>query len=275
MTLFGWIRFLIAAVVLTMLTQIGGAILLFCLPFFIKINQMVLDSWLNRAARLFTFCGLYGVCCYYLVPKVAPAYGRILMPETEYLKPASVWYRILNRTYARPELADAMQKASLAMYNKYPGSATVYMDAGFPFFDGFPMLFHQGHNDGRRLDVGFFYIDAETRTYTNARPSLTGYGVFEKPQGGEPMSAEFCKSRGFGRYDATKWLGISFSGDRYRFDAPRTENLIRSVLKDDRVQNVLIEAHLEKRMRLEKTPKVINPDCLTVRHDDHFHVNMR
>ena len=275
MRLLKWIAILAIVIFLTALTQVGGVLFLLGLPFFRKIKELVADKWLRRTANLFTYVGLYALSSFIVIPMLAPAFGRVLMPENDYLRPASGWYRIFNRTYARPELADIMDVAAASIYYRYPGSVVFYMDAGFPFFNNFSMPFHLSHKEGKSLDVAFFYFDTQAQAPTNDRPSLTGYGIFESPRGGEEMTTEYCKSKGFNNYDVTKWLALSFDKTRYRFDPARTEALIRAIVKDDRVQGVLIEPHLEKRLKLDKTSKIKNPGCNAVRHDDHFHVSIR
>ena len=68
------------------------------------------------------------------------------------------------------------------MYDKYPGTILNYLEANFPFIDKFPLLPHLSHNDGKKLDVSFHYVNAKTGEHTNVVPSWLGYG-FAKNHG--------------------------------------------------------------------------------------------
>lgn len=49
---------------------------------------------------------------------------------------------------------------SREMAHTFPGTVTLYLDANFPFFDGFPLLPHLSHVDGRKRDIAYYYADS-------------------------------------------------------------------------------------------------------------------
>ena len=55
------------------------------------------------------------------------------------------------------------------------------LDANFPFIDGFPLLPHRSHNDGRKVDISLVYETSDGQ-YSYAVVSRSGYGVFESPK---------------------------------------------------------------------------------------------
>ena len=69
---------------------------------------------------------------------------------------------------------------------------------------------------------------------------------------------------------------INAQGEKENFllDERRTRDLMRLLIADNRVQLILIEPHLEKRLGFANTQKVRTPPCESVRHDDHIHVTI-
>lgn len=57
-------------------------------------------------------------------------------------------FRLVNRTFAVPELAAVARH----MEARYPGTPTLVLDANFLLMDGFPLLPHLNHDDGRTPD---------------------------------------------------------------------------------------------------------------------------
>lgn len=263
---------------LTLLTQIGGIVYLICLPIFKyfkpRINRPIWHILLNTSI----FCILYAFTTFIIVPPLAESYGRVQMPfdeENPHLRQWNRWTVILNRNYVVPQLRTVTEGVARRLAAADTSIVVTYLDCNFPFWDGFPLEPHLSHNDGRKIDLSFFYLDAETQKTTAERPSWLGYGVCEEPRGGEENRAEFCANQGSWQYSFMRNYIISQSKkQRYPFDERRTAALVRFLLADTHTNTVLIEPHLEKRMGFSNQPKVKAPPCISVRHDDHIHVSI-
>jgi hypothetical protein len=260
---------------LTTISQIGGIIYLLCFPLYRWIDGAIESLLLSRLMRLIGFCAMYYLCSQFLVPALAQSFDRVRLEENEYIQPVTVWTKILNRDYVRPEMNEILGKAALELYNKSHGAVTKYMDAGFPFWDGWKLFPHLSHKNGKTVDLAFFYMDNTTNQETNEKPSASGYGAFEEPKGGEEKTSEYCKSKGNNWYDMAKYFNWGFDHANYRFDANRTHDLLRLFAKDERVQHIILESYLEKRLNLGTMSKILNPQCEASRHDDHFHLSIR
>ena len=104
--------------VLTLLSQIGGLVLLACMPIFNIINQKI-DKILGRnALKISTFCLFYALTTFYIVPPLATAFGRVQMPygnQNPNLKPHNFYSVLLNRNYVTPQLRAVTEGARAAV----------------------------------------------------------------------------------------------------------------------------------------------------------------
>lgn len=178
----------------------------------------------------------------------------------------------MNRHYVIPALRDVVTQASLAIEKKHTGSIVNYLDGGFPFYDGFPLLPHLSHNDGRKLDIAFFYKDVNGSKLDDA-PSVIGYGVYESPRTSEVNYPERCASKGFWQYGIMERIVSQSKKRDYIFDANRTADFVNIVSKNKDVQKIFIEPHLKERLKL-RSAKIRFHGCQAVRHDDHIHVQI-
>lgn len=168
------LRDLITIILLTILTQIGGIVYLLSLLFFRKATTK------KRLKRIGVFTLLYIITTFAIIPYVAPIFGREPIKESKYVKAHSFVYKLTNRNYVRPELNTAIQKIANSLHKKHKGIQLVYLDANFPFIDGFPLLPHLSHNDGKKIDITLLYKDAKD-LLTNKKKSVSGYGVYAGP----------------------------------------------------------------------------------------------
>ena len=174
----------------------------------------------------------------------------------------------------RPELKQAAQKVANQMNEKFPGTTVNYLDANFPFLDRFPLIPHLSHNDGKKLDLAFFYEDSQTGNDTNKAPSWIGYGVCEDPLPGEENTAKFCGQQGYWQYSfLTAVVPQSNKGD-FTFDAQRTRALVNLLASSEEIGKIFIEPHLKQRLGL-KSDKIRFHGCQAVRHDDHIHMQLK
>ncbi len=263
---------------LTLLSQIGGIIYLICLPIFSFFKRRVGRPIVHIILNVSTFCILYAFTTFIVVPPLAENYGRVPMPYDEmnpHLRQLNRWTVILNRHYVVPQLRAVTEGIAQKLAAADTSLVVTYLDCNFPFWLGFPLEPHLSHDDGRKIDLSFFYIDAETQKPTAERPSWLGYGVCEEPRAGEENRAEFCAERGGWQYSFMRNNLISQSRKRqYPFDAQHTAALMRFFIADPHVNGVMIEPHLEKRLGFSNQPKVKTPPCNSVRHDDHIHVSI-
>lgn len=251
--LFGHLALII---LLTLTTQVGGLIwLLSCLICYFK----------NYKKR-FIFPLLYVLCNLIIVPFLAPKFGRVALPyNSNTIKAARWFYPLSFRNYVRPELKTLLINAS-----KKSRIKIAYLDANFPFFNGFPLLPHLSHNDGKKIDLCFVYKDKNGKATTKI-PSTSGYGVFVNEKN---KTSNYCVNKGYWQYNFTKYL--SFGNDRdLKFNALQTKQLIRALLQQSKAKKLFIEPYLKTNLGLQNENKIRFHGCKAVRHDDHIHLEIK
>lgn len=256
--------------VLTAITQLGGL------------------AWLIALAirgRL-RFAGAAGVLALFVVVyaglslgarQLSPLTGRTPLPcglqAPDRVARVSWFYCTLNRNYVDPKLKVAADALAAHMNARYPGTVTYALDGSFPFLDGFPLLPHLSHDDGRKLDLAFYYRD-ENGTPSNALASPIGYFAFEQPAPGDP---EPCA----GRNDilTLRW-DLDFL-QQYRrpvrLDEARTREAIRWLAEEGEaygVEKIFVQPHLQARLGLQHD-RIRFQGCRAARHDDHIHFQLR
>ena len=189
----------IAFCLLTIVTQIGGVIYV-ASPLLVKNN-----AERRRIKCIGVFIVLYLFSTYLIVPTIAPVFGREKIKESAFVQAHSVFYKLANRNYVRPELNQALANVAKRLNRKHNGIILIYLDANFPFIDKFPLLPHLSHNDGEKVDVTLIYKELDG-TVTNKKPSRSGYGVYENPTANEYDQTQVCKERGNWQYDFPKYL---------------------------------------------------------------------
>jgi hypothetical protein len=267
-----------AGAFLTLISQIGGLVLLACLPFFKWMDTQLplvrLAQWVFKAA---IFGLLYTIATFWIVPPLAKHYGRVPMPysdEHPNLRQHNFLTVLLNRHYVRPTLRKITERVAEKLAERYQDSLVItYLDCNFPFFNGFSLEPHLSHDDGRKMDLSFQYLDAATKKPAYDCPSWIGYGVSEDPRVGEENYPEKCREEGNWQYSFMKKTLVS---QRYKadfvLDANKTKDVINYFLADNRINFILLEPHLKKRLGFDNNQRVRRPPCEAVRHDDHFHV---
>ena len=257
---------IIIFVLLTVLTQIGGIVYL------ISILAIKKSANRKRLKRIGVFAGLYLIATFIVIPITAPIFGREKIEETENLKAHSFFYKLANRNYVRPELNNSLKKIASEFENQNQDIRLVYLDANFPFVDGFPLLPHLSHNDGKKIDVSLIY-EKESGALTNEKPSISGYGVYEGPKENEYDQTRICKQRGNWQYDFPKYLTFGRINGDIEFSKKGTRELARLILQQQSVEKLFIEPHLKSRLKLTNA-KVRFHGCQAVRHDDHIHFQL-
>ncbi|MCR8668065.1 hypothetical protein NO995_10255 [Aestuariibaculum sp. M13] len=258
---------IIIFVILTIITQIGGILYLVSI---LLINR---NAKKRRIKRIGIFVGLYLISTFLIVPNVAPIFGREKIKETQFLKAHSIFYKLANRNYVRPELNKTLTQVATEFENQNSGIKMVYLDANFPFIDKFPLLPHLSHNDGKKIDVSLIYKTPNGQL-TNKKPSISGYGVYENPKPNEYDQSEVCKKSGHWQYDFPKYLTLGTINKDIDFSESGTRNLANLILKQNSIGKMFIEPHLKTRLNLTNE-KVRFHGCQAVRHDDHIHFQLK
>ena len=249
----------IIILVLTALTQVGGLIWLISILIAIKLKKR----------KRFIFPILYLTFNLFIIPLIAPIFGRTQLPVfNASIKPQNYVYTLAFRNYVTPKLKDYLIKSSIEL--AHLGIQIKYLDANFPFFDGFPLLPHLSHNDGKKIDIAFQYKIQIGKT-TNKKPSLFGYGSYIK---NETPTNNYCKWKVFCQYEITKYLYISFINNLV-LEKNNKKFLIESLLKHTKNQKLFIEPYLKQELGLQKYSQIRFHGCQAVRHDDHIHLQIK
>jgi len=273
-----WIFVLLIFVILTALTQIGGVI---------YVVSVLLVGWflgarhwnflLRWIVHLLGFAILYAAVTVAAVPPLAREFGRHPLPclptagrTYGAVHPA---FCLLNRHYVTSSAHRMLAALTKEMNEKFPGTTVVYLDAGFPFIDGFPMLPHLLHDDGRSLDLAFFYTNARGAYQRGRTRSPIGYWAFEQPRRGDPRPCLQDKGLGL-RWD----LGFLQKYMRpLKLDQARTAAMVKWLVTEGPnfgVRRVYLEPHLVNRLKIA-SPFLRFQGCRSERHDDHLQVTFR
>ena len=249
---------LLIITLLTILTQIGGLLWL--------MSVIISKQWHLR--KRFVFPSVYLVCNLIVVPIVAPHFGRTKLPVIQsVLKPQNLIYPLLFRNYVDNKLYDVLQQSTIDL--AHLGIKTTYLDANFPFLNGFPLFPHLSHNDGKKIDIAFMYL--ENNNKTDQKPSLLGYGAFVNEP--NPTSKQ-CKLQGYWQYDLTKYLSPN-KNKSLQLDKENTKTLIQGLLYRSNISIVFIEPYLKSQLGLNSYKNVRFHGCQAVRHDDHIHFEIK
>jgi hypothetical protein len=226
--------------------------------------------------KCFSFFLLYFIATFLVIPPLAKYFGRIQLPLTQNnnVRPLNFLTFLFNRNYVTPGLKNALFEVAGEMNRKYPGTIINYLDANFPFINGFSLLPHLSHNDGRKLDISFCYTDNKTGMQTNECPSFIGYGICEEPTKKEQQMAAICKAKGYWQYDLLRSITPQTNKANFLFDADRTKQLIQLFASKNSVEKIFVEPHLKIRMKLNND-KIRFQGCHAVRHDDHMHIQVK
>lgn len=258
--IFWLIIHLLMVVFLTALTQIGGIIYLATAIGFKRytaVRKVLIGS---------TF---YIISVFLIVPLFAKLGNREPLPYRGKIAPYTVFTCLLNRHYVNTETRKALESVSQKFNLQYPESRIFYLDANFPFFDGFPLLPHLSHSDGKKLDLAFYYKKDNVPVSKSA--SFIGYGFYEGPTGKEINYAAICRRKGFWQYGIIGKLVPMRNQELYAVDETKTRRLIQLLNEASDTDKIFLEPHLQARWKLHTLRKIRFHGCHAVRHDDHIH----
>ena len=261
---------------LTVLTQVGGLVYFFSILTHKLTDKWASNNYLKATYRFTSFLTLYFLSTFFIVPVIAKHFGRVPLPltETNHLQPLNILTCFLNRNYVRPDLKQTAFEVAKKMNDKFPGTTTNYLDANFPFIDKFPLIPHLSHNDGKKLDLSFCYLDTKTGKPTNECPSFIGYGICEEPRPNEKNTANFCAGEGYWQYSFLTKVISQESKQDFTFDSEKTRELVNLFATQQAIDKIFIEPHLKIRLYLT-SDKIRFHGCQAVRHDDHIHVQLK
>lgn len=257
---------------LTILSQLGGFAYLAALALakMFRVHRLVL--------KLVLFAVFYAGMGY-AASLIAPAFGRVplscVMGSSSRLVVQSPLYCALNRNYVTPELQGLAEGLASYMDQRFPGTVTMALDASFPFLDGFPLLPHLSHADGKKLDFSFYYQDAEGRFLNGATRSPIGYFAFEQPTASDEQPCVGRNDWLTARWDLV-YLQPLFPA--YQLDVERTRAAVSWLVRDGvasfGVEKVFLEPHLRRAFGISE-PAMRFQGCRAARHDDHIHVQIK
>lgn len=256
---------IISIILWTLITQIGGFIYLISVITFRKSKK-------GRRKRVLLFTTLYLLSTFVIVPLIAPIWGRQKIQNNQFVGAKMPFYFLANRNYVKSELNDVLQSVGKHVNNEYPGIKVKYLDANFPFIDGYRLLPHLSHNDGKKIDICFLY--ANQNGVSNKKPSVSGYGHYSPPLKGEHDQIQVCENKGAWQYSMAKYLQFGAVNKKLSLGNQETKFLIDSFVSQKSVGKILIEPHLKQRLKLSSN-KVRYHGCQAVRHDDHIHVQLK
>jgi hypothetical protein len=294
--------------ILTILSQVGGIILLLWLLLYQFFKKRLKNTWVRRGVHVGGFVVFYLFFMFIIIPPLARIQDRVPLPMSKSgaLVPVTYWTAIFGRNYIKSEGRDKLETIAEAFVKKHPELKVKYMDCNYPFRfigsdeihedTGFPILeglFPHFTHLGDKADIALIYNDEEGNP-SNLTPTAIGYGSSVEPNKDEPGYVGPncpCRTKTLNQKkrkdgvpcvcDNTLTLGfIRMYSFMYR-NVPQNENIKLDTLNSASLikmftpydSGIILEAHLRERLKVLQT-SFGNHSCKTVRHDDHFHVRM-
>lgn len=265
-----------AVLLLTAITQVGGLAWLVALALRRAFAPRPPFRW-PLLLLLFLLCYL---AVSFAAEVVAERQDRIALPcgadEGRHMVMASRLYCLLNRNYVSKETYYLVDGLAREMDERFPGTLTQALDGGFPLLDGFPLLPHLSHDDGRKLDLAFYYRGSDGNYERGLLASPLGYWGFTPQRPGEP---EPCA--GEGRWLSLRWNMTWFQPlvrKDVELDEARTKAALQWLVAEGdsggRLERILLEPHLKSRLGLA-SDRIRFQGCRAARHDDHIHIESR
>ena len=242
----------LVAIFLTLVSFVGGAAWLLSLFF---------TGW----GRFFVFVATYGALSLGFL-WFSPMWGLSALPcaGDGPLRSQSVFYCATNRQFVSIETARVVQNLAEHVAREYPGTLTLALDGGFPLANGFPLLPHLSHSDGRKLDLAFYYRRGGSYARGETKSPI-GYFAFED-------GPTDCKSARFSLRWDLDWLQGYWK--KLELDEGRMRTAVLWLSQHPSIEKIFLEPHLTSALRL-RHPKVRFQGCRAARHDDHIHIQLK
>jgi hypothetical protein len=179
---------------------------------------------------------------------------------------------ILDRNYVDARLVTLLANLSIEIQQTFPGTVTLFLDGSLPFLNGFPLLPHLSHADGRKIDIAYYYAAADGVYQPGKLRSPIGYWAFEQPTEGDKSA---CGKRWLSlRWDMTALQSIYPS---LQLEPDRTRAALNWLVTEGPrlgVQRIFIEPYLAERLGVA-SPMLGFQGCRAARHDDHIHIQIK
>ena len=239
---------MIFAIVLTALTQVGGAVWLLALI----LRGTGPARVLRHGFLLISLYTAFSVGAWAL----SPVFGRVALPcfgtDVAGLRAERLAFCVMNRSYVVPELADELVLVGQALATE--GYELRTLDAGFPI--PMPMVPHLTHAAGRAVDIAL-PLDGMRAPF--------GYFAFVQPQEGDTQPCD-------GQIGRLRWDLPGLQPATVTLDEGALRAQLTAILDRPRLE-VLIEPHLEARLGFD-SPRLRFQGCHAARHDDHIHIRL-
>ncbi|MCB0762556.1 MAG: hypothetical protein KDC12_13600 [Flavobacteriales bacterium] len=257
---------------LTIISQVGGLEYVLI----VYLSRLTRSRFKTRSQHIAFLTPVamvvHAACVWVVIPHLAQALGREPLPISSQNIEAHAFHTVLlYRNYVNSGIESELNQITNAIQSECnnPNIKLVYLDACFPFFDGFPLLPHLSHNDGRKVDLAFLYSNDQGYIRGGVKNWL-GYGVYENPLPGESNQPDKCAEAGFWQYSALSLVAFDHHPE-YFTTASLNKSLVAQCTGNSRVQRIFLEPHLRERWNLSH-PKIRYHGCHAVRHDDHIHL---
>jgi hypothetical protein len=283
MKVFKIIGIILLFIILTILSQVGGIILIIWIILFHSIKKKITNKSIKICANYFGFILFYLFFVFIIIPLLAKIQDREPLPfsKSGNLIPVSYWTAIFNRNYIKSEGKNKLEEIANTFVKNNPEIKVKYMDCNFPFriningssnvwiLEG--LIPHITH-DGNKVDLALVFNDDIDKP-SNLTPTAIGYGSSALPLPNETCTPCDC--------DKTNWQ-YSFMYRNLPSSKLNLNEKLTSELIDDLInygaKNIIIEPHLiqrfkkySKRIRNYTFSKAL---CTSVRHDDHIHAQL-
>ena len=260
--------------ILTLITQVGGFIYLIYEMIHPLATKKIKSKTPRVLVKMVIYSFLYLIICIPIIPIIAGYFGRVPLPflleKNEHVKPASLFYPLANRHYVTPELKEAFLDIAENYCGKTDVEYLTYLDANFPFLDGYPLHPHKSHHDGKKLDISFIFRDKQ-KNILGKSPSLLGYGYVEGPKKGEVDKPKECS-------ETNSYYNILYKvtsqNKAVTFDKKLNTSLLKALSGSKAIDKIFIESHLKNRLGFSRNKKIRFHGCNSVRHDDHIHIQL-
>lgn len=262
---------------LTVLSQVGGVILLLWILLFYFLKRKLTNPWIRRGANIVGFVIFYLFFTFAVIPPLARIQDRVPLPlsKSGALVPVSYWTVIFNRNYIKSKGRDKLEKIAASFVKKYPELKVKYMDCNYPFrfnvkgdvniwvLEG--LLPHLTH-DGAKADIALVYNDASENP-SNLTPTFFAYGSSVDPLPNETCTPCRCDKKS----SLYSFMYRNIPKSDYALNNLLSRELIMEFQRDTK-DPIFIEKHLVQRFKLKGN--FLEAGCHSVRHDDHFHVTL-
>jgi hypothetical protein len=225
---------------------------------------------MRRILAALALCLMAAGCAAQLTPphSAANAAGLVALPcaERGVLRPVDQLYCRQGHNFIVPAGYDTLSDVAVKLARAHAGARLTYLEASWASGQmPMPII---AHGDGHQVDLALFYQTRSGVRMKGPPPTgrKSGYGAYEPPLHETDRACPDRAAHGKDRPDPP-------ADRKWRMDETRTKTLVRLLVDDPRVRQVIVEPHLKARLGFSAEPKVTFAGCGSVRVDDHIHVD--